>query len=237
MKRIGIVGGLSPESTLEYYRLLTSLCRERGLGYNYPVIVIYSVTFQECVNLIEAGDWTGLAANLGQAVTALHQAGADFAIISANTPHVVFDEVAARSQIPLLSIVEETGKTAQGMELKKVGLFGTKFTMQERFYPDTFQEKFGISIKVPEEEDQNFIHKIIMDELVAGQIRDDSRRRMVDIAESMIQKERIEGLILGCTELPVILTEKDVNIPVLDTTRIHVEATFEYALAQENPTT
>ena len=231
MKRIGIVGGLSPESTLEYYRLLTSLCRERGLGYNYPVIIIYSVNFQECMNLMEAGDWAGMARNMNQAITALHSAGADFSVISANTPHMAFNEVAAASPIPLLSIVEETGKTAHRMGVKNVGLFGTKFTMREPFYPNMFADKYDISIVVPGKEDQDFIHESIARELVAGQIHDETRRRMVDIAEAMVVNDRIEGLILGCTELPAILSEKDISIPVLDTTRIHVEAIFEYALA------
>ncbi|MFQ6093146.1 MAG: aspartate/glutamate racemase family protein [bacterium] len=232
MKHIGIVGGLSPESTVEYYRILTLLCRERGWDYNYPVIIIYSVNFQECMDLMQNGDVKGLVTKLGDAINALHHAGADFAIISANTPHMVFDEVVADSPIPLLSIVEETGKYAQRLDLKRVGLFGTKITMQGHFYPQTFSDKFGISVTVPEEEDQDYLHDRILQELVAGQTRAETRRRMADIARSMVQTEQIEGLILGCTELTLILSEKDLSIPVLDTTRIHVEAAFEYALAE-----
>ena len=232
MKRIGIVGGLSPESTLEYYRIFVSLNRERGFGHNYPVIIIYSVNFQECMDLMLSSDWRGLAENMNRAVSALHGAGADFGIISANTPHVVFDEVAAKSPIPLLSIVEETGKVCQRSNFQKVGLFGTKFTMQEDFYPKTFDERFGISIVMPGEDEQKFIHEGIAKELVVGQIRPETRRRMVEIGENMIEKDHIEGLILGCTELPAILSDKDFSVPALDTTRIHVEAAFEYALAE-----
>ena len=232
MKKIGIVGGLSPESTVEYYRTFASLNRERGFGHRYPVIVIYSVNFQECMDLMSSSDWRGLAENMSQAIFALHGAGADFGLISANTPHVVFDEVAAKSPIPLLSIVEETGKACQRFNFKKVGLFGTKFTMQEDFYPKTFAERFGISIVMPEEEEQKFIHGGIAKELILGQIRPETKRRMVAIAEEMVERDGIEGLILGCTELPLMLSDKDFTVPVLDTTRIHVEAAFDYALSE-----
>lgn len=232
MKHIGIVGGLSPESTLEYYRLLTSLWREKGLGYNYPVIIIYSVNFQECMDLMGAGDWAGLTSHLDRSISALYNAGANFALISANTPHVVFDDVAAHALIPLLSIVEETGKVVQQLGLKKVGLFGTKVTMKEKFYSRTFQEKFGVSIVVPEEQDQDFIHESIINELVAGLIKEKTRQRMVGIAKSMVEKDNIEGIILGCTELPLILSERFLDIPVFNSTRIHVEAAIEYAFSE-----
>ena len=232
MKKIGVVGGLSPESTLDYYRAFVTMNRERGFGHRYPVIIIYSVNFQECMDLMLLRDWPRLTQNMNQAVSALHGAGADFGIISANTPHVIFDEVAAQSPIQLLSIVEETGKVCQRFNFKKVGLFGTKITMQEDFYPKIFTEKFGISITMPGEDEQDFIHGGIAKELVVGQIRTETKQRMVEIAENMVEKDHIEGLILGCTELPAILSEKDLSLPVLDTTKIHVEAAFEYALTE-----
>jgi aspartate racemase len=233
MKRIGIVGGLSPESTLDYYRLLISMCRKRGMGHTYPVIIIYSVNFQECMDQMENGDSEGLTANLDHAIRSLYNAGANFALISANTPHIVFDSVAAHSLIPLLSIVVETGKVAQRLGLKKVGLFGTGVTMREKFYPETFSEKFGISIVVPEEKDQDFIRKSIISELAAGRIKETTRQKMVEIAEGMVEQDSIEGLILGCTELPLILSERFLNIPVLNTTKIHVEAALAYALGEK----
>ncbi|UCE18773.1 MAG: amino acid racemase [Gemmatimonadota bacterium] len=232
MRRIGIVGGLSPESTLDYYRTLVSLNRERGFGHSYPVIIIYSVSFQECVDLMNGVDWSGMAAIMNQAVSALHGAGADFGLISANTPHMVFDEVAAKAPIPLLSIVEATGTACQRLGLKKIGLFGTRITMQADFYPKIFEEKFGLAVVMPGKDEPDFIHDSIAKELIEGQIRAETRERLVRIAEEMVEKDGIEGLILGCTELPLILSEKDFTLPVLDTTRIHVEAAFEYALAE-----
>jgi len=230
MKKIGIVGGMAPESTLEYYRIITSLCRQRGMGHRYPVIIIYSLNFQEFFSLAESGKWPEVINLIGKAINSLSNAGADFALMASNTPHMVFNEVAVQSPIPLLSIVNETSRVAKNLRFTRVGLFGTKFTMQADFYSNVLATEYGISVVSPEKDDQEYIHQKIMTELVNGCIVEATRQELSRIARVMADKEGIEALILGCTELTLILSQDVVGIPVLDTTRIHTEATLDFAL-------
>lgn len=231
MKKIGIVGGIAPESTVEYYRIITELCRQRGMGYQYPVIIIYSLNFQEFISLVESGNRLAAVNLLCGAIDSLSCAGADFTLMASNTPHMFFDEVAARSPVPLLSIIEETGRAAKRLGFTKVGLFGTKFIMQSDSYSRVLSAKYDISVVVPEESEQDYIHQKIMTELVNGCIVDETRQEMSRIARSIADKEGIEALILGCTELPLILSEKSVGIQLLNTTRIHAEAALNLALS------
>lgn len=224
MKNIGIVGGIAPESTVEYYRIITSLCRQQGMGRRYPVIIIYSLNFDEFIRLVESGDLPEVVNLLSKAINSLSNAGADFALMASNTPHIVFNEVANRSPIPLLSIVEETGRAARELGFSRVGLFGTRFTMQAEFYRDILSTKYNLSVVTPEKADQEYIHHKIMTELVNGAIVEKTRQEMSRIARVMADKEGIEAMILGCTELPLILSEETAGLPVLDTTRIHAEA-------------
>ena len=226
MKKIGILGGMAPESTVEYYRIITTLCRQKGIRHRYPVIIVYSLNLQEFLSLIESGNLTEVIALLCEAIDSLSKAGADFALMAANTPHIVYNEVAARSPIPLLSIVEETGKAARKSNFTKVGLFGTKYTMQADFYSNVLSSKYGISVVYPENAAQDYIHNKIMTELEDGNIVDETRQELARIAKLMAEKEGAEALILGCTELPLILSKGVIGIPVLDTTRIHAEAAF-----------
>jgi len=230
MKKIGILGGLGPESTIEYYRIITSLCREKGMGHNYPVIIIYSVNFQEINNLLVKGNLSEYADKLAEAIESLKSAGADFALIAANTPHLVFEKIKSKSSIPLISIVEETAKAANKKGIRKVGLLGTKFTMERDFYPAVFS-KYGIQIVVPEEKERSYIQEKIMEELVDGVIKEETRRGFIKIIENLIAKENIEGVILGCTEIPLLISQEMLSIPVLNTTMIHAEAALNYAIS------
>jgi len=229
MKKIGIVGGMAPESTVEYYRIITSLCRQRGMGYRYPVIIVYSLNFHEFITLVGSGKLPEVVDLLYKAILSLSSAGADFALMASNTPHLVFNEVAARSPIPLVSIVEETGSTASKLGFSRVGLFGTKFTMQADFYSNILSNKYGISVVSPGEAEQDYIHSKIMNELVNGCIIEETKQELSRIASMMADKQDVEALILGCTELPLILSEETVGMPVLDTTRIHAEAALNLA--------
>jgi aspartate racemase len=227
MKTIGIVGGLGPESTVDYYQRIIRVYRERTGDGSYPPMVINSLNLQKMVGFADAGVWTSVAAYLREAFEQLARAGADFALISANTPHVVFDEVRRGSPIPLISIVEATCDAAQKRGMKKLGLFGTRFTMQGRFYPDVLS-RGGISLAVPNAGEQTYIHEHYMGELVKGVFLPETRQRLVEIAHALKQREGVEGLILGGTELPLILNESDLpELSLLDTTRIHVEAAVE----------
>jgi aspartate racemase len=229
MKKIGIVGGMAPESTLEYYRIITTLCRQRGMGHQYPVIIIYSLNFQEFFSLVESGKWSEVINLISEAVNSLSNAGADFTIIASNTPHMVFNEVATKSPLPLLSIVDETGRVAKNLGFTRVGLLGTKFTMQADFYSNVLTPEYGISVVTPKKSEQDYIHQKIMTELVNGSIVEETRQELSRIARVMADKEGIEALILGCTELTLILSQDVVGIPVLDTTRIHANAALDFA--------
>jgi len=232
VKRIGVLGGLGPESTLKYYRTILDLCRERGLGGNYPEIIIYSLNFKECLHLEESGRWTELVAKLVGGIESLHRAGADFALIASNTPHIFFEEIKAKSPIPLLSIVEATCDAVAKRGLDRVGLFGTRFTMQADFFQKVFRRR-NISVIVPEEEEQAYIDGKILNELVRGKVVDESRRGLLEIVGSMIERDSIEGLILGCTELSLILPQDELGIPFFDTIKIHAQSALEYSLSGE----
>jgi aspartate racemase len=222
-KTAGIVGGIGPESTVEYYRLIIASYREQQPDGSYPSIIINSIDLKKMVALVTAGDFAGVTDYLLQAVERLARAGADFAAIAANTPHIVFNEVQTRLTLPLISIVETACAEAQSRRLKRVGIFGTRFTMQGRFYPDVFSRAV-IQIVAPDEGEQDYIHSHYMDELVNGIFLPETRARLLEIVDQMRERERIDGLILGGTELPLILRNGEhKGVPFLDTTKIHVK--------------
>ena len=231
MKTVGIIGGIGPESTIDYYRSILATYRERTGSDSAPSIVINSVDLQKLVGLFEANELNQATEYLGAEVQRLARAGADFGVLSANTPHLVFDEVQRRSPIPLISIVEATCAAAKDMGLRKVGLLGTRFTMQARFFPDVFA-RAGVALVVPEPEEHNEIHEIYMGELVKGIFRPEARERLLAIADGLRERHAIQGLILGGTELPLILRESSYHgIPFLDTTKIHVNSIVARLLA------
>ena len=224
MKTIGIIGGLGPESTIEYYRAMIATYMERKPDDGYPSILINSIDLKKVLSLAGANQRAQLAEYLLTALQQLARAGAEIGLIAANTPHIVFDEVRQQSPIPLISIVEATCQAAKSLGLRKLGLFGVRFTMQARFYPDVFSRE-GLALVVPDEHDQAYIHHIYLNELVKGIVRPETRERLLTIVDRLKTSESIQGLILGGTELSLILRDATVHgIPVLDTTKIHVRA-------------
>lgn len=221
---LGIIGGIGPESTIDYYRKLISLYRERVPGGSYPALIINSIDSQKLIALISRNAREEMVELLLQEVERLQRAGATFGLLAANTPHMVFGPLQARSALPLLSIVEATCAAAQGLGLRRVGLFGTRFTMQGEFYPQVFAREGGQLI-APSPEEQDFIHDKYMNELFRGIFLPDTRERLFQIAERMRAEDGIEGLILGGTELPLILSDtQGRGMPFLDTTLIHVQS-------------
>lgn len=224
MKTVGIIGGIGPESTIEYYRLIIAGYRERQTDGSYPTIIINSIDLSRMLGKVMANDLDALTELIVDELQKLARAGADFGLLAANTPHLVFDEVRRQSPIPLISIVEATCEAAQALKLKKIGLFGTRFTMQARFYPDVFS-KAEIELVVPEVDDQNYIHEKYMSDLINGIIRPETHANLLKIVARMKERHGIEGLILGGTELPLILRDAEYNgVLFLDTTKIHVES-------------
>lgn len=224
MKLIGIVGGIGPESTIDYYRLFISIYRERRPDGGYPPVVINSIDLAKALRLVSSNDLAGLAAYMLEEVRRLARAGATHGLLSSNTPHIVFDELRRASPIPLISIVETACRAAVERKLKRVGLFGTRFTMQGGFYQKVFARE-GITVTIPEPGDQEFIHDTYLNELVNGVVLAATRERYIAIARRMKKEHGIEALILGGTELPLLLRDAiGIGMMLLDTARLHVEA-------------
>src|SRR6266566_4727041 len=231
MKMLGVVGGLGPESTVDYYERIIALYRERTCDGSYPRFIIISVDLKKGLNFMEAGDLAGMADYLLDGIDKLVRAGADFGLISANTPHIVFDDVASKSPIPLICIVEATCAAAKTRKLQRLALFGTRYTMQGKFYVNLFSRE-GIELLVPEPNDQDYIHEKYMNELVPGKFLSETRSGLLAIVDRMKAKSHIDGVILAGTELPLILRDPAHNrIPFLDTTKIHVEAAVDEMLS------
>jgi aspartate racemase len=231
MKTLGIIGGLGPESTLDYYqRIIALFCERTGDGH-YPEFIIVSVDLRKGLDFMDANDLRGMADYLLEAIRKLARAGAEFGIISANTPHIVFDDVAPESPIPLVSIVEAACAAAKSRNLKRLALFGTRYTMRANFYPKVFAGK-DIELLVPDPGDQEYIHDKYMNELVPGKFLPETRAGLLAIVDRMKAKSDIDGVILAGTELPLILRGPDHNgTPLLDTTKIHCEAAVAQMLS------
>ncbi len=229
MKTIGILGGMSPEASINYYRRLIDLSRERW-RYRCPRIIIFSLDLEEWKDAVERPEGhRGAVSLLCDGVARLHRAGAEFAVMASNTPHMFFEEVAAASPIPILSIVEETAREAECRGFHRVGLLGTTMVMEGEFYRGPFTRR-GISVVVPESGERARVHETIVKHLVCGDFRDEIKSELAGVAHRLHREQEIEALVLGCTELPLVLNENDLGIPVLNTTEIHVRAAFARAL-------
>ena len=232
MRSLGVIGGIAPGSTIDYYRLLIERYRELRPDGSYPSLVINSIDLQLFLNLVGSGDRPKLTAYLVEEVQRLARAGAGLALFASNTPHLVFDEVQRLSPIPLVSIVESAGAAAAAQGLKRVGLLGTRFTMEGGFYPDVFQ-RHGITVVVPGPEDRTFVHDRYMQEFVRGFFRPETRTGVLGVVDRMVQREGIDSVILGGTELPLLFRDgEQPSIPLLDTTRIHVESALTRLLSK-----
>jgi aspartate racemase len=223
MKTLGIIGGIGPESTIEYYRRLHALYRQRVPDGSAPSIIINSIDNKKLLDLAGT-DLSELARYLTAEVERLARAGATFGLLAANTPHLVFDSVAQNSTVPLISIVSATCAAAKTRGLKRLGLLGTRFTMESSFYRDALSDR-QIELLVPNEEEQAWVHDKYMQELLKGTILPDTRERLMGIIKALQDRSQIDGVILGGTELSLILRDETVfGVQVLDTTQIHVEA-------------
>jgi aspartate racemase len=231
MKSLGIIGGLGPESTIDYYQRIIALYRERTRDGSYPEFFINSVNLRKGLDFMDANNLTGMADYLIEAIGTLARAGADFGLISANTPHIVFNELVPRSPIPLISIVESTCAVAMARKLTRLALFGTRYTMQSNFYPKVFSRE-DIQLVLPAAADQDYLHEKYFSELVPGKFLPDTRGGLLAIVDRMKEKSDIDGVILAGTELPLILSDAEHNgLPFLDTTQIHCEAAVDEMLS------
>lgn len=230
MKTLGLIGGTGPESTIEYYRLLTAQYREQADGAS-PPLIINSVNLKQMIEWMGANEMGKLTDYLVAAFETLQKAGADFGALTANTPHLVFDELQHRCSLPLISIVETACERVQALGFKTVGLFGTRYTMEAPFYPGVFS-RTEVRLVIPNEQEREFINDKYFNELLKDVFLPETRTALLAIADEMRTRDGIEGLILGGTELPLLLRDEEHNgLRLLDTTRIHVDRLIKEMLS------
>ncbi|MCG8669339.1 MAG: aspartate/glutamate racemase family protein [Pseudomonadales bacterium] len=226
MKTVGLLGGMSWESTVGYYQLINQRVKEKLGGLNSAQIVLYSVNFDPIEKLQHQGDWVSTAEILSDAAKKIESAGADFLLICTNTMHKVYDEISSSIGIPILHIADATAESLKAKGIKKVGLLGTKFTMEEEFYKNRLDTLHGIAVIVPNELDREIIHKVIYNELCLGEVKADSKREYLRVVSSL-SEEGADAVILGCTEIGLLISQNDTQVPLVDTTKIHAELAVE----------
>jgi len=230
LKTIGLIGGMSWESTVPYYRQINQTIKQRLGGLHSAKIVLYSVDFHDIERLQHAGDWEAAGAMLADAARSLEAAGADFLVLCTNTMHKVAPAIEAAVGIPLLHIADPTATGIKQAGHSKVGLIGTRFTMEQDFYRERLSARHGLSVIVPNEEDRAMVHRIIYDELCLGVVLPESRSAYRRIMASLVAQEA-EAIILGCTEVSLLVSQEDASVPLFDTTAIHAQAAADAALA------
>lgn len=227
MKKIGLIGGITPESTILYYRILNQLNAEKLGDKHSAKVIMNSFDFGKISKLQKEGRWDLLDLLMAETGNSLEKAGANCIIICANTMHLCIDAVRKVVSIPVIHIAEETSKKIIEKKVKKVALLGTKYTMEKHFFTDILTSK-GIETMIPNDKERDIIHSVIYEELSSGIINPTSKEKYLKIIERLI-KEGAEGIILGCTEIPLLINQEDVSVPVFDTTKIHATAAFEFA--------
>lgn len=229
MKTIGLIGGMSWESSIEYYRIINETTRTKLGGLHSAKSLMYSVDFAEVEILQHQGKWAEAADMLVDAAKRLENGGADFIVLCTNTMHKVAEEIQASVQIPLLHIADATAQVVKDSGIRAIGLLGTRFTMEEEFYKGRLSQQYGLQVHIPNAQEREVIHRVIYDELVVGEIKQHSKEQYLGIIERMLA-QGAEGVILGCTEIGLLIHKQDSRVPMFDTTRIHAEAAVEYAL-------
>ena len=229
MKTVGILGGMSWESTAEYYRIINEEVKNRLGGLHSAEMIIYSFDFNEIERLQHAGDWGGLTDKMIDGARRLEKAGADFLVIATNTMHKMASEVESAITIPLLHIADATAEEIINSGFSKVGLLGTRFTMEEKFYRHRLEEKHGLEVVIPPIDDREIVHRIIYDELCKGKIIDSSKHEYHRIVDEL-SEQGAQGIILGCTEIGLLIKREETEVPFFDTAEIHAKKAVDWAL-------
>jgi len=232
MKTMGMIGGMSWESSLEYYRIVNETIKKKLGGFHSAKCILYSVDFEEVEKLQHLGDWDELTRKMTDSAKRLESAGADFVIICTNTMHKMAAEVQGAIGIPLLHIADITAEAIRAHGETRVGLLGTKFTMEQDFYKGRLQKKHGLEVLIPGEEERQVVHDILYSELCLGEIKEQSKHKFKNIIQNLVDRGA-QSVILGCTEIPLIVSQDDYAIHVYDTTRLHAEAAVDFALQKE----
>jgi aspartate racemase len=233
MKIIGVIGGISWVSSIEYYRFMNKMVQEQMGDLHSARILMYSIEFgdfSEEERLADKGNWVPLKNTMFDAAKRLQRGGADFIIICSNTMNSFAEDIEKELKIPVLSIVDAAGQAVKKNGIKTVALLGTKFTMEQNFYREKLEKKYGLKVVIPNKTEREYINDVIFNELCADKFFDKSRQEYVRIIERLIKEEGVEGVILGCTEIPLLVKQKDVKVKVFDTTEIHSAAAVNFAL-------
>lgn len=230
MKTIGLIGGMSWESTVPYYRLINEAVREHLGGLHSAKVVLYSVDFHDIEQLMQRGEWEAVAVALAKAAALLESAGADVLVLCTNTMHKVAPAIEAAVGIPFLHIIDPTADAIKQAGLKTVGLLGTRFTMEQPFYRDRLQERHGLKVLIPDSEERVMVHRVIFDELCLGKVVIASRRDYAKVIERLVA-QGAEAVILGCTEISLLIGRQDCSVPLFDTTSLHARWAAEWALS------
>ena len=228
MKTLGLIGGTTWVSTIDYYRLINQQVNEKLGGLNSAKILLYSVNFAEFNPPTDPNDWGELTQKFTEIAENLEKSGAECIVFCANTPHLIADKIQLMLNIPIISIAEETAKVVSKSNLKKVGLLGTRITMEQPFYKDKLM-KYGIETVIPEFDDRQFIHNSIIYEMSKDIFKDETKERYLQIIKKLIV-QGVDGIVLGCTEIPIIIKQKDSTVPLFDTTLIHASAIVDFAI-------
>lgn len=230
MKTLGLIGGMSWESTAIYYRLLNEIVRERLSGLHSAKLLLYSFDFAEIADRQHHGDWDSAGVLLADAARKLEAGGAEGLLICTNTMHKLADRVQAAVSIPLIHIADATAVAVKGAGVKRPALLATRFTMEQDFYKGRLTEKYGLQPVVPDQAGRDMVHQVIYDELCRGIVSATSKAAYIDEVARLRRDEKIDGVIMGCTEITMLIGERDFDIPVFDTTRIHAEAAVAFML-------
>ena len=227
-KTIGILGGLTPESTVTYYMHVVHRYQELYGNHGYPECIVYGVSFQKFEDWMKVEDWDSIEKELLLGLKTLKRAGADFAVIATNTMHILFEKLQAQIDMPLISIVDAAAESVIDAGLKKIGLMGTQFTMNKPFYREGL-EKHGIDVIIPGKEEQDYILKVLWEELSLGVLKEESKQGYLKIIDKLVS-QGAEGIVLGCTEIPLLIRQQDTEIKVFDTATVHAEKALQYAI-------
>jgi aspartate racemase len=227
-KKIGILGGLTPESTVTYYMHIVHRYHELYGDHGYPECIIVGVSFQKYEDWMEKEDWDSIEKELLKGLKTLKKAGADFAVIATNTMHILFDKLQRQTSLVLISIIDATAESIKEEGITKVGLMGTRFTMNEPFYREGLQ-KHGVEVILPDDGEREYIQRVIFEELSIGKLTDDSRKGFLEIIDNLVE-QGAEGIVLGCTEIPLLVKHRDTDVKIFDTAVLHAEKALNYAI-------
>ena len=230
MKTLGLIGGTTWVSTVDYYRLINQQINKKLGGLSSAKILLYSVNFAEFNPPINPREWGEISKKFAGIAKNLEKAGADCIVFCANTPHIIADEIQRIINIPIINIAEETAKVVSQHKYKKVGLLGTRITMEQSFYKEKLL-KHGIPVIIPDYEERKFIHSSILDEMAKDIFREETKQKYLEIINKLIS-EGAEGIVLGCTEIPILIKQDDIPVPIFDTTLIHASAIVDFALSE-----